>query len=741
MWRAFILKIVLPILLCAALFGVAIFSVLLPALEQSILDRKKEMIRELTHSAWNILANFEQQVREGRITRDQAQAQAIIQVQNLHYGPHMKDYFWINDMHPRMVVHPYRFDLNGKDLTDFADPSGKRLFVEAVELVRRKGSGYIHYQWNWKDDPSRIVPKLSFVKGFEPWGWIIGTGIYLDDVQEEIRGVTRRLVGWSVAILLAVASLLTLIAAVSWTAEKKRRLAEDALKQSEARYRTLVESAGASILMSLDDDKLYGNASACVMLGYSQEELAQLSFHDLLVTSTGEPAETSSDASPAEDQHEADLRRKDGSILHCMLACSDIHIGPRRGRIIVATDITSRKREQEALDQTHGQLLEDLGLSRRQEARLKTVVEELQLSLTMLRAGQEGGTGYRILDDLRDAATPRDIIRVNQALPTLVKSLVDSGVKAPLVNRLITLNTDAVVESLLRMALREMGPPPAPFVFLIMGSEGRREQTLHTDQDNALLFADVREEELDAAKAYFLALGRQVCDRLHDAGYARCNGQVMAMNPKWCQPLSAWKRHFSGWIRTLEADDLLQAKIFFDFRGGHGESALADELRRHLDAELAGHARFFAQLARNILLYVPPLGVFGHFQLEQTPDGRRALNIKAAMTPIVDFTRIYALRHGVKATNTLERLEHLRDLGVIQPLNHMEIQEVYLSLMQMRFATQVRALSEGRPPDNFIEPSHLTHLEQRILKESFSQVRHFQTRLAYDFTGMAQVPT
>jgi len=139
------------------------------------MDQKRLMIRELTESAWNVLSRFEAEERAGTMTRAEAQNAAIAQTRNLHYGQESKDYFWIIDMHPRMVVHPYRPDLEGSDLSGFEDPAGKHLFVEMVDVVREGGSGYVDYMWQWKDDSARIVPKLSYVKGFEPWGWILWT--------------------------------------------------------------------------------------------------------------------------------------------------------------------------------------------------------------------------------------------------------------------------------------------------------------------------------------------------------------------------------------------------------------------------------------------------------------------------------------------------------------------------------------------------------------------------------------
>ncbi len=140
-WKSFLWRIVVPTILAFILFIGVIFAFIIPTIEKTSLERKREMIQELTTSAWNILAKLENDERQGLLTRAEAQRQAIDQIKNLHYGQAVKDYFWINDMHPRMVIHPYRNDLNGRDLTDYIDPDGKHVFVEFVKIVKAAGVG------------------------------------------------------------------------------------------------------------------------------------------------------------------------------------------------------------------------------------------------------------------------------------------------------------------------------------------------------------------------------------------------------------------------------------------------------------------------------------------------------------------------------------------------------------------------------------------------------------------------
>ena len=228
------MRIILPTVLTIALFILALFMFIIPTIQKNSLDRKREMIRELTNSAWNILAKLDNDVRLGVLTREQAQKQAIDQIRSLHYGQEMKDYFWINDMQPRMVIHPYRTDLNGRDLSDYQDPNGKRVFVEFVNVVKKDGSGYVDYLWQDRDNKNLVVPKISYVKGFAPWGWIIGTGIYIDDVQAEIALLIRSVMRISGVILLLMLLLLVSIIRQSYRTQKQLWIEEEELKKTQA---------------------------------------------------------------------------------------------------------------------------------------------------------------------------------------------------------------------------------------------------------------------------------------------------------------------------------------------------------------------------------------------------------------------------------------------------------------------------------------------------------------------------
>lgn len=346
-------RILLPAFLTVALFVGTIFMLILPKMEARMMADKRQMIRELTETAWSILDAHHQREASGVMSREQAQADATRLLRELRYGPENKDYYWINDMHPVLIMHPYRRDLEGEDISEYSDPNGKKLFMETVRIVQQSGSGYVDYQWQWKDNPLRIVPKISYVKGFQPWGWIIGTGIYVEDVRAEIDAITRR-IGWvSVGILVVIAALSIFNIGQNAAADRRRREALAGLRASEERYRLLAETAREFILVCDQQGRIvYVNRSFLSAGGFTAQEVIQKPVFDLL------PAES-------DEFQRAEMRlRLTADCPHDLFETSfltmsgqhipvEVAVAPlvREGRIvdvlITARDMTERKRAQE----------------------------------------------------------------------------------------------------------------------------------------------------------------------------------------------------------------------------------------------------------------------------------------------------------------------------------------------------------------------------------------------------------
>ncbi len=272
--RTFPFRIILPAVLSVILLVWTIFVFLLPSFEETLIARKKQLVQELVNSAHSILKEYRDREDAGELTREEAQLRAKKQISSMRYGDELKDYFWINTIEPRMVMHPYRPELVGKNLSSYKDLRGKRIFIEAAVIVSKQGSGFVDYMWQWKDDPERIVQKVSYVKGFEPWGWIIGSGIYIEDVHAEISLITSRLY---VILSMILCIIVLLTAFIIWQgikAERLKGLAENNLKISEKKYRELVQDAN-SIILRLDKngDMLFINEFAQDFFGFAEHEM------------------------------------------------------------------------------------------------------------------------------------------------------------------------------------------------------------------------------------------------------------------------------------------------------------------------------------------------------------------------------------------------------------------------------------------------------------------------------------
>jgi signal transduction histidine kinase len=254
--RKEILMVTLPALLTILFFVGAIFGVALPIFKKDLLEEKKQTLAAVTAIAGDILTHYRGLADAGELSLATAQTQAIAQIRHLRYGQNGKNYFWINNQSPRMIMHPYRPDLEGADLSTFTDPSGLELFQAMVELVKLDGVGFVQYRWQWNDDPNRIDPKLSRVQLFQPWGWIIGTGIYLDDVEIEIALIVKKLTYISAGILAVILLLSAHIVSTGVKETGRRLAAEGELNNYKIHLEELVEKRTAELQAAMAEVKI-----------------------------------------------------------------------------------------------------------------------------------------------------------------------------------------------------------------------------------------------------------------------------------------------------------------------------------------------------------------------------------------------------------------------------------------------------------------------------------------------------
>lgn len=334
----FFVRVILPAILAFSLFAGLIFGYLIPGFEKGIMERKREMIRELTHTVWSTCDHYNQKVKSGQLTLDQAQHLSIQSIRAIRYGEEFKDYFWITDLYPRMVMHPYRPQLDGTDLTAMRDPHGKAMFVEFVKAAKNGNGGYVDYMWQWKDDTTRIVPKLSFVKLFKPWGWVIGTGIYIEDVRAEIRRMESQALIISGFICLFISILLVFITRQSYRFERGRQLAETEVTASRERYRALAEAASEGVLI-WSEQGLHANKTMLGWLDYPEEEVRQKHLAELVnfsaITFDLLPENLYEELS-ARQFTECDLKGNHNQVIRVHADLSAILIGDQKAVMMVA---------------------------------------------------------------------------------------------------------------------------------------------------------------------------------------------------------------------------------------------------------------------------------------------------------------------------------------------------------------------------------------------------------------------
>jgi len=833
-WQWLFLRIVLPSLLVIGAFITLLFAVLIPTMEDRLLERKREMTSELTNSAWSILSDYHREVVQGELMLEEAQQAAVERIRRLRYGPEAKDYFWITDSHPRMVMHPYRSDLEGTDLSDFTDPDGVRPFVEFVAAVENESSGYVRYVWQWQDDPERLEAKESYVRRFSPWGWIIGTGLYVDDVQEEIDTITGRMVDASFVVTALATVLLLSVAYQSLKVERRRSEAERELRVSHERYQALVEASTSGTLLVADGRCTYANRALLEMLGYTAAELAFLDIHDVVLTDDHGPGsvklELVAGGGEVREPFEARLRRKSGRTVPVLLSSTVVYFSGRKGMILSIQDIThhramqSQAERERLISQLQTSLLfltepvrnsmappisctldasiayvvrtmsrhgveavtvttDDGSLvgivtdhdirervvaaglssgqpvSRIMSAPVVTIHESAPIFEAFLLERERNIDHLAVTDNtdnlvgiirssrtlqpdryspvvlthqIHRAGSIDELADCYERLPALVGSLVDSGALPRNICHVTSATADAIAQRVIALTLEELGPVPGRFAFVALGSEARQEQTLYTDQDNALIFEDPTSPASEVG-SYFLKLGELVCARLDRVGYRHCGNEAMARDPRWNRPLQQWKDYFSDWITEPDEQALAHCNVFFDLRCIYGDSSLVRDLWRHVSHGLKNRPGFLSYMALNTLRYKPPIGLFGQIVTGSAGEAPNTFNIKDAMMPIVNFARLYALKHQLEETNTFERLEQLSGLGVLQEESYRGVYQAYEHLMHLRYLHQVDMLKQERAPDNSIDPQSLTQIELGTLKHTFSQISLIQKKVSYEF--------
>jgi len=335
----------------------------------------------------------------------------------------------------------------------------------------------------------------------------------------------------------------------------------------------------------------------------------------------------------------------------------------------------------------------------------------------------QGSSPLSFSKDIENQQTIEGLIPVAKKINMIVGLLLREGAKASNITKIITELNDRLVRKVLEISEKKYGKAPTPFCWIAFGSEGRKEQTFKTDQDNAIIYS----EESEEAKRYFADFTIFVRDSLIKCGFPLCPADYMASNPKWCQPLKVWEKYFSAWINTPTPEAILRSLIFFDFRPLFGDFSLAEDLRDYLIKILKGQNIFLAQMAGVITKNRPPLGFLKTFVVEKSGEHKDELNLKfRGIGPLVDIVRLFSLESGVSETSTIERIRLLKDSHPVVRHSGDELEYAFEFITLLRIHHQIEQIENNMPPDNFINPSKLSSLERKSLKESFQIISKMQ---------------
>ncbi len=331
---------------------------------------------------------------------------------------------------------------------------------------------------------------------------------------------------------------------------------------------------------------------------------------------------------------------------------------------------------------------------------------------------------------IRNAPRIETLASLRGEIVQLVDRMLAHGASSTQITQIITLLNDHTVCRVIELTIQDKGDPGVPFSWLCFGSEGRREQTLHTDQDNGILFEASDAAEAAAIRKKLLPLAQQINQSLAQCGFTLCKGNIMAGNPELCLSRSEWARRFAAFIREATPENLLASSIYFDLRVVWGDERSADQLRRGILEQVADNRLFQRMMAENALRQRPPVGRFREFVLARKGSEKATLDLKVqGLTPFVDGARLLALANGIAANNTLERLRQLVDKEVIEPLDGAAYEEAYHFIQQTRMQQHQLQSRQNLPYSNRVDPDILNHLDRRILRESLRQAQRLQSSL------------
>jgi CBS domain-containing protein len=343
----------------------------------------------------------------------------------------------------------------------------------------------------------------------------------------------------------------------------------------------------------------------------------------------------------------------------------------------------------------------------------------------MLSAQRENP--LHLAGEILAARDERDLARCFERLRVMVLRCAAERIGVESVGRLVADINDQIMSRAVELVTAELGPPAREFSLMALGSEGRKEQFLATDQDNALVFPD---SSAPGDAAYFEAFGRRLVGILTGIGFPSCPRKVMVDNPFWRRSLSAWLEGVNTMLRVVDADAVLCLTQLADARHVHGDRRLCERLREHIQRQVRDTPVLLKYMAREALRFTPPMGFFRNLVVEKGGPAKGCLDLKkGGVFPLTQGLKTLALEHGLAETGSMERLHGLRRQGVFSETMAENLRDAYDFLQGLRLRAQAGRVRAGETPDNLLRPDLLSTLERERLKDAFRVVLDFQSFL------------
>ncbi|MFV5695809.1 DUF294 nucleotidyltransferase-like domain-containing protein [Flavobacterium sp. LB3P122] len=339
-----------------------------------------------------------------------------------------------------------------------------------------------------------------------------------------------------------------------------------------------------------------------------------------------------------------------------------------------------------------------------------------------------------LIKAVKRAKKAKQIKPIRASIMQLLQGYLDQNIPMTLTSKIITELNDVCIKQIIEIALKKMKtPPPVKFAWLALGSQGRSEQLLHTDQDNALVYEDVPEELKEETKNYFLELATHVNKGLFDIGYDYCPAEMMASNPKWCLSHSEWESLVYHWITNPGKNEVLLSFIFFDYSLSYGDRELVNNLSDFIFENIKANPVFYIHLVSGALQSPSPTGFFRQLLVEQDGDHKDFFDIKRrALMPLTDAARVLILSHSVKSiSNTPERFEKLAELEPHNSELYLACSYSYKALLKFRTKQGLLHHDSGQ----FIALETLSKLEKIKLKRTFKTIKELQEIITIRFNA------